>query len=1233
MRYSQLIQFDPIVTVIELRSADDSAKAKELVSSYVMSDGMADLINGKIFTQLNLEDIVDNKGVLLVGNYGTGKSHLMSVISSIAENGELLELAQNAKFRDAAKVIAGKFEVLRIEIGATSMSLRTIITGEIEKDLARRGIYYKFPDVSAITNNKDALNDMMAAFDEKYPNRGYLIVVDELLDYLKSRKDNELMQDINFMRELGEFIKSSRFRLISGVQEALFDNPTFHNVSNSLLKMKDRYEQVLIRSQDIAYVAKQRVLRKTPEQKALIRTHLEKYCNLYQGMSEQMEEYVDLFPIHPAYISTFQRMIIVEKREVLKTISDTIRDIIDRDLPANGTGIISYDSYWSRIKNDPGKRVEPAVAEVLQKSGVLEDIVKRSFPKPAYKDTALKIISALSVHRLTTATLEAKLGLTAENLKDELCLYMMMPQNDPQFLLATVQSVLRTIMTTVSGQFIEYNKENEQYFLDLKKDVDYDAKIRERAASLSDDRMNSYFFGFIWDCLDWHPDTYVTGHQIYQYSVNWMEHNYFRDGYLFMGNSNERPTAQPPRDFYAYFLPPYGQNSATEKQLEDEVYFIFQNDPALEPMLRYYAGARECEIFASQGDTKSAYAQRGKQKAKQIIRWMDEHKTTAFKVAYKGSVRTMLECLHGVRMDTLTIKSAIDTCVSRILNGYFGNRYPDFPKFKAPVTQQNQSNVRIISMETIAGKPQKLGIDTLEALGLMLNGKVKPENSKYATYYIQQLNKLPEGSVLNYSDIMVSDGDLISYDKRFKLPDTLFCLILASLVYSGNCVLVAGDNTRYDASNIEKLVKANPMDIFQFKRLEKPKAAPIVRLRRLFTALGINDGLIVNGNTWDTAVEELLKKTKSLSEETFHFESFLGKSTYLWGDSIIPMNQADSFKKDIQPLKKVYDDVRSRFNSAAKLKNFDYDEEALAAVEHAMATLAILKAVEEFKNTTSDVMQYLASAELKIEDGSPLKAKFAAQKQAYLDMRTELLMPDYDDSETDDLMDALEALRSEYIDYYMNRHKACRLGVKEAQRRQKLLDGDLVSKLKTLSGIGGGILPTGKFSDLVNNQLSGLRVCYECTSVELHNAVECPHCGFNPAAKEPIVDGRLDVIEEKLSDTLEQWRDTLLETLSDPMVADKQKYMSAELAPFIVDFIDTKRFPAELTMFCKAVREAFADYECVELNDMAFLEEVLSWGTLSPDAFKKRVSDYIDKQVGTRNKDQIRIAFIGEDRA
>lgn len=267
MKYRDLIQFDPIESVIVLRSADDRKKAEELVKSYVMSDNMAELISAKILSQLQLENVVDNKGILLVGNYGTGKSHLMSVVSAVASDENMLALAQNERFRQEAAVIAGKFEVLRIEIGSTTMSLRNIIVSNIEQDLKRRGITFKFPDVSTITNNKDSLMDMMAAFAEKYGDeRGYLVVVDELLDYLRTRKDTELMTDLGFMRELGEIIKSTRFRFISGVQEALFDNSAFRQVSSSLLKMKDRFEQVLIRSEDIAYVAQKRVLRKSAEQ-------------------------------------------------------------------------------------------------------------------------------------------------------------------------------------------------------------------------------------------------------------------------------------------------------------------------------------------------------------------------------------------------------------------------------------------------------------------------------------------------------------------------------------------------------------------------------------------------------------------------------------------------------------------------------------------------------------------------------------------------------------------------------------------------------------------------------------------------------------------------------------------------------------------------------------------------------------------------------------------------------
>ena len=81
-------------------------------------------------------------------------------------------------------------------------------------------------------------------------------------------------------------------------------------------------------------------------------------------MNERMEEFVRLFPVHPAYLDTFERVYVAEKREVLKTLSAAIRRIIDLDVPANDTGLIAYDSYWGVLRDNPSFRSDPAIKEV-----------------------------------------------------------------------------------------------------------------------------------------------------------------------------------------------------------------------------------------------------------------------------------------------------------------------------------------------------------------------------------------------------------------------------------------------------------------------------------------------------------------------------------------------------------------------------------------------------------------------------------------------------------------------------------------------------------------------------------------------------------------------------------------------------------------------------------------------------------------------------------------------------
>ncbi len=208
IKYGDLIQFDPIESVVQLLDADEAAAARHLVDTYIISDEMADKFTNLVIPQLQFDQPVDNKGLLVVGNYGTGKSHLMSVISGLAENPELASSLSNAEVADAASRITGKFKVVRTEIGATTMSLRNIIVAELEEHLSAMGVSYTFPSAGDVVNNKRAFEEMMTAFHQEYPDNGLLLVVDELLDYLRTRKDKELILDLTSCARLGKSVRT-----------------------------------------------------------------------------------------------------------------------------------------------------------------------------------------------------------------------------------------------------------------------------------------------------------------------------------------------------------------------------------------------------------------------------------------------------------------------------------------------------------------------------------------------------------------------------------------------------------------------------------------------------------------------------------------------------------------------------------------------------------------------------------------------------------------------------------------------------------------------------------------------------------------------------------------------------------------------------------------------------------------------------------------------------------------
>ena len=77
----------------------------------------------------------------------------------------------------------------------------------------------------------------------------------------------------------------------------------------------------------------------------------------------------------------------------------------------------------------------------------------------------------------------------------------------------------------------------------------------------------------------------------------------------------------------------------------------------------------------------------------------------------------------------------------------------------------------------------------LQSFGILDGDKIRPEGSKYASYYIDLLKKLPPKGVLNFSDLfeeeMTFEGQINFTDKAFKISYTFTPIIFLSLVYAG----------------------------------------------------------------------------------------------------------------------------------------------------------------------------------------------------------------------------------------------------------------------------------------------------------------------------------------------------------------------------------------------------------------------------------------------------------------
>ena len=1252
MKYQDFIHFDPITDIIQLRESKDKNVARQLVRTYVISDTMQARLTDKVFKQLDDDNPEEHFGMLIVGNYGTGKSHLMSFVASIAADAELVSEIKNEKVREEAKRIAGKFNVMREEIGGVTASFRSIFVRCLQKHLDEVGVDFSIPvEDNEITNNKEWMVEMMKAYHQKFPEKGLLFVLDEMLDYLRGLHDRELVLAFGLMREIGEFSNMRDdegnlygFHFISGVQEAIFDSGRFAFASDSLRRVAERFIQIPIDRTDVKYVISERLLKKSPDQIAKIQKHLSKFTKCFEDLTGRMDEFTRMFPVHPDFVSIFERIECVEKRRILDTLSAKMKELIEDEVPEDAPGLIAFDSYWRNVKGDPTSKTNSDIRSVIDSVNQLDGKIEHGDLKKMYKPMAHRIVDALAVHRLSTDSLDSHIGMTAKEMREMLFLYdpMCAEESDPALALQDqIKVVITKLMTAVDGQYISRNLENDQYYIDVKKTVDVEQLIVKRAETLNDeDRDRAYYeaLSIILEVKEVPTATQRDDFKIWQYDkIRWFSHRTFRRGYLFFGAPNERSTAQPPRDYYIYFLRPFVKVPFKDEHKADEVFFTLEGvDDSLKQSVSNYAAAIQLRGENSNA-MKNAFEQRSIAYLKAIQAWLLGKGLGAFSVTYRGNKHSPKVWLQGVNLrdllgissnEPLNLRDQLIALSSHLLEPYFTDQAKEYPSFSRYISADARPAAIKEALRMLNSGSTRQAIILLDGLKLLDNGEaLSTENSPYADGIRVLMEAAGDGKVINRSDLLKNVADVPYYaPDRFRLEPELLVLVLGTMVATGEITLAISGKV-FTAMDLKSLGDCDLNDLMEFKYIARPKNSNAEGIKAAFRLLGLPQGLVAQlSQLKPEPVQQFQTKLATTAGMAAQLIGRLGRGISFLGQDLLAQCGLAGVSASVREAKDLLDKL-DHFNTPAKMLALPMTADELNAQAETVALLPNLQRLVEFCDGHLVTVSNLDSAAEHCQDEDPWKEEY---DQTYTAIRTDIVQCRKLEEVRNVLNDAdgkLKKLEVAWRTHYEQLHQRARLTADEDIARQRIRNSAQLKKLNDLSAIT--IIPKADLENL-RQQLDQMRLCREFKPTSLASSALCPFCHYSPKSEGTgsTASAVLAAMPQQLELMLEKWTELLLTNLKAPESQKQLELLTAEERQAVSEFQDSHDLPQPIPLpLLSGLKKALGGLEKLVVRGADLVQRLKVQGPCEPQKLQQAFQSYLEELLNGRDVEKVRIVI------
>lgn len=1168
MKYSDLLCFEPITEVVKFDRLTDISYQESLVRTFVFSKDYENTIIPFICSNLDYTTTSDTFGLQIVGNYGTGKSHLMSLFTLIAENSDYLSLISNEKARENFSKIAGKYNVLRFELG-NSQELWQIVCYQIDKYLSSVGVNYSLTDACPLEPYAVQLSRMMAHFEAKFPHKGFLLVIDEMLSYLKGRSaSDKLNRDLAVLQALGQVSDHSKFRVVFGVQEVIYNSPEFQFAGDMLNKVNDRYKQITITKQEVKFVTEQRLLRKTEQQKSWIRNHLSQFTQFFNDLHANIVEYVELFPVHPAFFDNFQLVQVKNgQREILKTLSQKFESLKVEDVPDKLPGLISYDSYWIDL-TVPKMQTDPDVHRINEIMAIISQKIDDNFVGIHEKKNHLahRIANACAV-KILQSSLNATNGVSAEALVDDLC-WIDSTCFNRDMLQDVIDNTANKIVSATVGQFFEKNEFNQEYHLRIIGGINYEQKIKDFASQMTPEVKDQFFFNFLVEFLPIETDQYRLGFPIWAHRIDWISHKTMIDGYIFMGNPNERSTTHPQQHFYIYFMPIFTDSAKKRGNEADSVYFVFDNlSQEMKDYIALYAAAESLKASADSSQKRfyQDYINQYKNKLKQLF-------NTEFKQNMEVYYQDEKQTLSPDLLNAPSKEMSVSKITSFLLEDHLNTARPNYPKFTAlrqPLTFGPQGNfdTHIKQAKQKIANPNlsiSNGEAILHGLGLLHEGRLSTDHSIYAKTIKDLLEKKGPNQVINRDEILDCFWEAThSYrSKDYQIEADFEYLVLATMVALGDIEIDVSGKI-INAANIGQIVNCAKEDYYCFNCIRRPRGLDFAALREL--SLGMS-GVDLSGQISDPntgALSRLLSDSRQMAEKCARAIHDIQGGIQVQGIELISQSKAQSHRIFLDRIKGIADRMAS-FSTVAKLKNFPFSTDQLREAFSHSGILNEIKNAKLIVNDFSALISYLQQARQYITDNA-----FIAEIDNAIRF-FESLTPD----ETDKIQASkqqLTQLKERYAEWYIKEYKKFHITNLEEQERQRLIHSPELAALQ-LATQSNYVAIVPKL-DKWEQDIKRLR---PAASITKQIILASPYFDFNPREFVGKSLPSLEDLKSRLSEIYEFADREYHQILNDPEYLKNIDALNARQRRFIEDFkglhITEHNFPQVMEIIQKLVR-------------------------------------------------------------